>query len=67
MFIYIYIYRERERERHGKLDYKHINVTRDKGDYLVILVISESIHQKLIILNIYALSNRALKVKPNVT
>lgn len=37
MFIYICI--------SGKLDYKHINVTRNKGDYLVILIIRDSIHK----------------------
>ena len=29
-----------------------MNFTKDKGEYLVILIIKESIHQKLIILNI---------------
>lgn len=29
-----------------------MNVIRDQGKYLVILIIKESIHQKLIILNI---------------
>ena len=36
----------------GKLDHKHMNFTKNKGEYLVILIIKESLHQKLIILNI---------------